>query len=142
VLLYDGVCGLCNGAVRFILRRDVDGAFRFASLQSSLAHRILARHRADPSDLDTAYVVLNFQQDRAEATRSDETLLARSDAVLFVMLHLGGLWRIAGWALRLLPHAVRDWAYGMVARRRYRIFGRYDTCRLPDAATRARFLDV
>jgi predicted DCC family thiol-disulfide oxidoreductase YuxK len=145
LLLYDGVCGLCNWTVRFILRRDLDAAFQFASLQGSLAHGILRRHGTHPSDLDTAYVVVNFRTSElggAGESQPDERLLARSDAVLFVMRQLGGVWRVGGWVLRLLPRAVRDWAYAAVARRRYRIFGRDNTCRLPDAETRARFLDL
>ncbi|HYM74457.1 MAG TPA: DCC1-like thiol-disulfide oxidoreductase family protein [Candidatus Dormibacteraeota bacterium] len=141
LLLYDGVCGLCNRAVQFILRHDPDGTFRFASLQSGLAARIFTRHGANPSDLDTAYIVLNLDVPASEG-QTGEALLARSDAVLFVMRQLGGGWGAGGWAFGLLPHAARDWAYGVVARRRYRIFGRYDTCPLPDAATRARFLDI
>src|SRR5258706_16452898 len=82
ILLYDGVCGLCNRLVQFILRRDPGGVFRFASLQSPLAGRILARHGADATDLDTVYVVVNYDQ-------NDEQLLPRSDAVIFILRNLG-----------------------------------------------------
>lgn len=135
ILLYDGVCGLCNRLVQFILRRDPEGVFRFASLQSALAAGILARHGADARDLDTVYVVLN-------AGQADEQLLPRSDAVIFILQQLGGIWRPAALAVRLLPRPLRDWGYRLVARNRYRIFGRYDACPLPSADTRSRFLDV
>jgi predicted DCC family thiol-disulfide oxidoreductase YuxK len=135
ILLYDGVCGLCNRLVQFILRRDPEGAFRFASLQSGLAGRILARHGDDASDLDTVYVVVN-------PDRADESLLARSDAVIFILKQLGGFWRFVGFLLRLKPRFFRDWGYRMVARNRYRVFGRYETCMLPAAEYRDRFLDV
>jgi predicted DCC family thiol-disulfide oxidoreductase YuxK len=128
VLLYDGVCGLCNSTVRFVLRRDRAAIFRFAALQSPWAERVLAEHGARASDLDTFYVVV------------DEQLLARSDAVLFLLRQFGGIWPTIGWVLRLLPRFVRDWLYRIVARNRYRIFGRYETCRLPGADERARFL--
>jgi predicted DCC family thiol-disulfide oxidoreductase YuxK len=139
ILLYDGVCGLCNRLVRFVLRRDPAGMFRFAALQSPLAERILARHGVDARDLDTLYVVEN-------AEHADEKLLPRSDAVIFILRRLGGagrsFWWLAGFLLQLLPRAVRDWGYGVVARSRYRMFGRYDACPLPTEETRSRFLDL
>ena len=139
ILLYDGVCGLCNGFVQFVLRRDAAGMFRFAALQSPLAARILARHGLDARDLDSLYVVVNPEQ-------ADEILLPRSDAVIFTLRQLGGatraFWRMTGFLLQLVPRAVRDWGYGVVARRRYRIFGRYDRCPLPTEDTRSRFLDL
>ena len=82
VVLYDGVCGLCNRLVRFILRRDPAGLFQFASLQSALAADILARHGADAGDLDTVYVVVNRGGEAEE-------LLARSEAAILILMHLG-----------------------------------------------------
>jgi predicted DCC family thiol-disulfide oxidoreductase YuxK len=165
IVLYDGVCGLCNRLVQFILRRDPEGDFRFAPLQSALAGRILARHGANPGDLDTAYVVVDYEL-------PEERLLGRSDVVIFVLTHLTagadlrsaglplrlssgqareagptrgtpgfGLLRVAGFLLRLVPRPVRNWGYGIVVRSRYRLFGRYDACPLPTAETRSRFLD-
>lgn len=139
ILLYDGVCGLCNRLVQFVLRRDPAGVFRFAALQSPLAGRILARHGRDARDLNTLYVVVNAEQ-------VDELLLPRSDAVIFILLRLEGtgrsFWRLAGFLLQLVPRALRDWGYGVVARSRYRMFGRYDACPLPSEETRSRFLDL
>ena len=145
IVLYDGVCGFCNRSVQFIFRRDPGGIFRFAPLQSGLAARILARHNANPSDLDTMYVVLGYDEafgKRREAGNSRESLLSRSDAALFVLQQLGGIWRVIAWAMQLLPLSVRNWGYRTIASNRYRMFGRYDTCPLPDEATRARFLDI
>src|SRR5258708_10420942 len=82
ILLYDGACGLCNRMVQFVLRRDQEGVFRFAALQSGLAGRIVARHGIGAGELDTVYVVLNFEM-------PDERVLGRSDAVIFVLRHLG-----------------------------------------------------
>ena len=135
ILLYDGVCGLCNRLVQFILRRDRARVFRFASLQSPLAARLLARHGADAQDLDTVYVALN-------SDAPEESLLARSGAVLFVLTQLGGSWRALALVLKLLPPSFRDFGYNIIARRRYRIFGRSDTCILPPPENRDRFLDV
>lgn len=134
ILLYDGVCGLCNRLTQFILRHDRNAIFRFAALQSAFAAPILTRHGAHPADLDTVYVVIHHNQ-------PGESLLPRSDAILFVLQQLGGFWRLAARLLALVPRLVLDWAYRVVARNRYRIFGRYDTCPLPTEATRARFLD-
>jgi len=159
ILLYDGVCGLCNRLVQFILRRDPGGVFRFAALQSELAGRILARHGADARDLDTVYVVVDFEL-------PEEQLLPRSDAVIFILRQLGAaelrsartggapvptqaestpgtsFWRLIGRLLQLVPRPLRDWGYGIVARNRYRVFGRYNTCPLPTEETRRRFLDL
>jgi predicted DCC family thiol-disulfide oxidoreductase YuxK len=135
ILLYDGVCGLCNRLVQFVLRHDRDGIFQFASLQSAFSARILTRHGANPTDLDTFYVVLYDDQ-------LTEQLLPRSDAVIWVLKRLGGLWQITAFFIGILPRVVRDWVYDVIARNRYRMFGRYKTCPLPSAETRARFIDL
>ena len=135
ILLYDGVCGLCNRLNQFVLRHDQRGCFRFAALQSPLAERILGRHGASARDLETVYAVLNYEQ-------HNESLLRRSDAVVFVLSELGGIWRLAGLITGWLPRRFRDWAYDRVARNRYRFFGRSETCLLPTAENRSRFLDA
>ena len=133
IILYDGVCGLCNRLNRFVLARDPAGRFRFAMLQGPVAGEILARHGRDPRDLDTLYLVL-------DPGRPSERLLRKSDAALWILRELGGGWRLTG-ALRIVPRAIRDLGYDLVARTRYRLFGRYDTCPVPDPRHRARFLD-
>lgn len=140
ILLYDGVCGLCNRLVQFILRRDGKAVFRFAALQSPFAARVLARHGAAAADLDTVCVIQNYNSGNTEASAA-ESLLVRSDAIIFVLSQLGGIWPFAAAILRITPRRLRDWGYNVVAQRRYRIFGRYDTCPLPSAETRSRFLD-
>jgi predicted DCC family thiol-disulfide oxidoreductase YuxK len=134
IVLYDGVCGLCNRLVKFLLKRDTHDRFRFASLQSEFANNVLTQHGLDPQDLDTVYVVKNYGQ-------PDERLLARSDAILFMLRQLGGLWKIAGVG-DLLPKALRDAVYKVVARNRYRVFGKHESCMLPEPKHRAKFLDV
>jgi len=141
LVLYDGVCGLCNRLVRSIIKRDREGIFVFASLQSGLAKGILEAHAENPSQFDTIYVVADFDPARSDAARTTP-LLARSDAARFVVRELGGIWRAAARALDLLPRAIRDWMYGVVARNRYLIFGRYEACPLPSEELRRRFLDV
>ena len=145
ILLYDGVCGLCNRLVQFVLRRDQEKIFRFASLQSALARRILARHGVNAGDLDAVYVVTDYHASREEYPKKDqakERLLARSDAAILILQQIGGFWRVTALISRLIPRPVRDCGYGLIARNRYRIWGRYGTCPPPAEETRGRFLDV
>ncbi len=135
IVLYDGVCALCNRFVQFVLRRDHNAVFRFASLQSAFAAPILTRHGASPTDLDTVYVVVNHEL-------PDEYVLSRSEAILFVLRDLAGPWRALASLLQLMPKSLRDAVYNAVARRRYRIFGRYEVCMLPPDQDRGRFLDL
>ena len=87
ILFYDGVCGLCNSLVQFLLKHDKRGRLRFASLQSDFTEKVLRRHGFDPKDLDTLHVVENYEQ-------PDERLLQRSDAVLRAARELGGYWSV------------------------------------------------
>jgi predicted DCC family thiol-disulfide oxidoreductase YuxK len=134
VILYDGVCGLCNRLVRFVLKRDKHDQFRFASLQSSFAANALQRHGITLHSLDTFYLLLDYES-------PSERLLSRNDAATEVLVKLGGIWRLWAALLRLLPRRFRDWRYNLIARTRYRIFGKYETCPLPDVKDRHRFLD-
>jgi len=134
VILYDGVCGLCNRTVRFVLEHDREGVFRFASLQSAAAREILAGHAIASEALDTFYVVCDFRL-------AGERVLSKSDAAIYTAETLGGVWKAAK-ILRFVPKRVRDWAYDVVARHRYQMFGKYDACPLPEARYRNRFLDL
>jgi predicted DCC family thiol-disulfide oxidoreductase YuxK len=134
ILLYDGLCGLCHRVVQFILRHDRRAIFRFASLHSAASAEVLARHGRDANHLDTVYVVVR-------AGEADEVLLSRSNAVLHVLQRLGGTWRTTALFLQLIPEDLRNLAYNLIARYRYRIFGRSDTCIIPSPPYRDRFLD-
>ncbi len=101
LILYDGVCGLCNRLVQFVLKRDSPGLFRFASLQSKLAGSILQRHGVNQQDLDTMYLVSDYQQ-------PTERLAARSDASVAILRHLSGFWRIVAALLSILPRGMRN----------------------------------
>jgi predicted DCC family thiol-disulfide oxidoreductase YuxK len=135
VILYDGVCVLCNRLVHFVLQHDSQDRFRFASLQSNFATTILRRHNAASTDLNTMYVVLNHAQ-------PDERLASQSDAAVVVLRELGGGWNILSIALRVLPGWLRNWEYNLVVRSRYRIFGKYDACPIPNEKDRRKFLDL
>jgi predicted DCC family thiol-disulfide oxidoreductase YuxK len=140
ILLYDGVCGLCNRFVQFILRHDRKKVFRFASLQSDFAARILASHGVNPGALDTVYVVLD--SDSLDTESRNQRLLSRSDAVLFVLQQGGTGWRLAASIAKLMPRFLRDAAYNAIARYRYRLFGRSEACTLPSDRDHSRFLDL
>ncbi len=135
ILLYDGVCGFCNRTVQFVLRHDSKDHFRFASLQSALGRNILTRHTLNPDVLDTIYLVQDFDL-------PTEHLLSRSSAVAEIWSHLDRPFNFFGSLLRWLPKVLADFGYNLIARHRYRIFGKYKTCPLPDAKTRHKFLDV
>ena len=134
LVLYDGVCGLCNRSVRFLLDRDRRDVFRFAALQGALAKQTLAKYGANAEDLDTVYVVVDYGL-------PGERILSRARAWLYCLRLLGAPWSwIAAW-YGWLPDFVLNIAYDLVARGRYRIFGKYDTCPLPSPGEAAKFLD-
>lgn len=134
VLLYDGVCAVCNKTVQTILKHDRQGTMRFAALQSDYGRRALERH-TEFKDTDSVILL--------EATHEDgeEHAYARSTAALKVASYLGGIWKVFLIAY-ILPRPFRDALYDFVARNRYRIFGRHESCMLPPPNSRARFLDV
>lgn len=133
LILYDGVCGLCNRLNQFILKRDAADRFLFAPLQGALAREVLGHHGRDADDLSTVYVIADY------GART-ERALSKGRAIVHVLRSLGGVWKVA-WVLEAVPTAVVDAMYAFVARRRYRWFGRYETCALAPPKHRAKFLD-
>ena len=133
LVLYDGVCGLCGRLLRFLLRHDRRRVFSFASLQSAVGRSVVERNGGNPDELMSFYVVADYQ---TTASR----VFTRSDAALFVAGALGWPWRAAQ-LMRFAPQAIRDRAYDVVARSRYRVFGRYDRCLVPRPEFRSRFID-
>ena len=117
VILFDGVCNLCNHSVQFIIKHDKEGAFRFAALQSSWAEKLLA----DTTLPDTPDSILLYM---------DQRLSSRSDAVLKIARTLGGFFWLTQGAY-ILPRVVRDWLYDFVAQHRYTWFCRRDQCMIP-----------
>jgi predicted DCC family thiol-disulfide oxidoreductase YuxK len=134
IVLYDGVCGLCNRLVQFLLKHDRHDRLRFASLQSDFASEMLTNHGANPHDLNTVYVVVN-------AGEKGERLLARSDAILTLGKEIGGIWSVAVLG-KILPRVLRDAFYNLVARNRYRVFGKHESCMMPEGRYRWKFMDM
>jgi predicted DCC family thiol-disulfide oxidoreductase YuxK len=133
LVLFDGHCGLCNGAVRWLLRRDRGDRLRFLALESEKAAGVLARHGMDGARLETMVVVRGVGG-------AGESLLVRSDAVVALLRELRWPWPGVGAVLGWGPRPVRDWGYRLVARWRYRIWGRLESCPVPTAEERGRFL--
>jgi predicted DCC family thiol-disulfide oxidoreductase YuxK len=132
LVLYDGVCGICNWAVKFILPRDPRGLFVFAPLQSALARTVLERNGIVP-DVDSFRVVL-------APFSSEERVLHGSRGVLEIWGQLSLGWRALSVVGRVVPTFLADALYRVFAKHRYRIWGRYDACLMPSASTRARFV--
>ena len=130
VILFDGVCNLCNSSVQFIIDRDRKGMFRFAAIQSEVGARLLAEfgRAAIIGEPDSVMLM--------EGT----TIFTHSDAALRIARRLDGPWPILCVFL-LMPRVIRDAAYRIIARNRYRWFGRSETCRVPTPELRARFLE-
>jgi predicted DCC family thiol-disulfide oxidoreductase YuxK len=127
ILLFDGVCNLCSRTVQFVIRHDPAGRFRFAALQSPAGQRLLVEHGLPADALDTFVLI--------EGARC----FTRSDAAIELARRLDGAWR---W-LRLaavVPRPIRDWAYGVLVRNRYRWFGRRESCMVPTPELSQRFL--
>ena len=127
VLLFDGVCNLCNASVQWVLLRDKQAVFRFAQLQSDIGRQLLTRHGLDPDDLNS--VVL---------TDGDRIWL-KSDVPLEIFRRLGGWWNLLT-ILRLIPSGIRNRLYEFVARNRYRWWGRREQCMMPRREWKDRFI--
>jgi predicted DCC family thiol-disulfide oxidoreductase YuxK len=127
VILYDGVCIFCSRWIRFVASRDTKRRFRFTAIQSAYGTRLAQAFGIDPDDPDTNAVV------------HDGVAWFKSDAALTVLSSLPG-WQ---WTrvLFVVPKPVRNAVYSLVARNRYRIFGKYDECFVPDASVRARVME-
>jgi predicted DCC family thiol-disulfide oxidoreductase YuxK len=127
VLLFDGVCNLCNGLVQFVIKRDRLGKFRFGALQSAPGRKILKTLKLPVQDLETLVLI------------KDGKALIKSTAGLTLLRELGGFW---GWfyVFMVIPVPVRDWVYDLIAKSRYSIFGRTEACMIPTPDLKSRFL--
>ena len=126
VVLFDGVCNLCNASINFLIDRDPDAHFRFAPLQSDVGQALVGRCGLEGED---SIVLVE-----------DGRCYVRSTAALQIARRMSGAWPLLG-ALLVVPAPLRDVVYRLVAKNRYRWFGKQDTCRLPTPDLRSRFLD-
>ena len=126
LILFDGVCNLCNSSVNFIVKNDRKHIFRFASLQSEIGQRILKQHHKNTTEFNSVILI------------NEEKFYEKSDAVLQIVKDLDGLSWLS--IFRFVPRFIRDVVYGFIAANRYRIFGKSETCRIPLPEERELFL--
>jgi predicted DCC family thiol-disulfide oxidoreductase YuxK len=128
VILFDGVCNLCNSSVQFIIKRDSKNKFHFAALQSVYGQQQLQRLKIPETALQSIVLI------------DGDKFYQRSNAVLEICKHLGGLWP-ALYIFKIIPRFISDAIYNLIANNRYRWFGRQDQCMIPTPSLKARFLD-
>jgi len=128
IILFDGVCNLCNGWVRFVIRRDPTCIFRFAAQQSPGGRAIIQNRLNGSEDLSSVILL------------ADHAIYVESDAVLQILARLGPPWSWAAF-LRIIPRPIRDALYRFIARHRYQWLGRSEVCQVPSADIRSRFIE-
>ena len=128
IVLFDGVCNLCNGFVQFLAPRDDEEQFHFASLQSDVGQQLLEAHGLPTEELESIVLV------------EGDSAYVKSGAVIRIATLLGGVYRLLS-PFRYVPRIVRDAIYDIVASNRYRVFGKKDRCEIPEGDVGARFLE-
>jgi len=127
IIFFDGVCNLCTGSIQFIIKRDRKDLFRFAALQSEQAIRYLQSFNISPNSLDTILLLENGK------------IYKRSTAALRIAKRLSGAWP-ALYGFIIIPEFIRDYLYRQIAKRRYKIWGKEESCMVPTPALKAKFL--
>ena len=128
IILFDGVCNLCNGAVQFVIRHDKDEKFLFAALQSSFGQQLLQRHQLPSQQLDSVILL------------QDEKVYTKSTAALKVCRQLNGASKLMYFFI-IVPKFIRDGVYGWIASHRYKWFGKRESCIIPTKELNAKFLE-
>ena len=127
VILFDGLCNLCNGAVTFIIKRDSGDAFRFAALQSDIGQKLIQSHGIDSTKVDSIVLI------------DGDRHYIKSSAALNIARHLSGGYPLL-YGFMVLPRFIRDWIYDLIANNRYKWFGKRDSCMVPTPQLQAKFL--
>ena len=128
IVLFDGVCNLCSRSVQFIIERDAQAVFMFSPLQSDFSRKCLLAQGLSPDDFDGLVLIKNGKS------------FAKSDAAIEIAKEFSGLWRLLIWA-KLIPRPIREWMYAVLARHRYRWFGKKESCMVPTDKIKARFIE-
>ncbi len=128
IILFDGVCNFCNDSVNFVIKNDKRNYFKFTPLQSEIGGKLLDEHKINREETDSVVVVEN------------EKAYTHSTAALRIAKGLGGIWSLA-YAFIIVPRFIRDAAYNLIARNRYKWFGKKDACMLPTPEIREKFLN-
>lgn len=129
IVIFDGVCNFCNGAVNFIIKRDPKGLFAFTPMQSDFARELMEKHQIYNVGIDTFLLV------------KDEQCFVFYGAALEIAKQLTGYWYLFG-VLKIVPSSIRDFFYKLFARNRYTLFGRQERCMVPTEAVRSRFVGI
>ncbi len=129
IVIFDGVCNLCNGAVNFIIKRDPEGVFAFTPMQSDLAQELINKHKIHNVGVDTFLLIKNDQ------------CYVFSSAALEIAKDLSGFWYAFN-IFKFVPIIIRDFLYKLFARNRYTLFGRQETCMVPTEGMRSRFVGI
>jgi predicted DCC family thiol-disulfide oxidoreductase YuxK len=129
IVIFDGVCNFCNGAVHFIINRDPEGTFAFTPMQSELAQELTQRFNVPDVGMDTLVLIKAGK------------CYVLSDAALEIANELKGPWRLC-YVFKVVPRPIRDAAYKLFARNRYTLFGKKDACMVPSAEVKSRFLGI
>ncbi|MBJ2173022.1 thiol-disulfide oxidoreductase DCC family protein [Aureibaculum sp. A20] len=127
IILFDGVCNLCNNSVQFIINRDKNNHFIFASLQSDAAQDILLHFQRNNSDFDSIILIVNGK------------IFDKSSAILKIFNKLNGFWKYS-YVFIIIPKFIRDFFYTLIAQNRYKWFGKKDSCIIPTKELKAKFL--
>jgi predicted DCC family thiol-disulfide oxidoreductase YuxK len=128
VILFDGVCNLCNNSIQFIIKRDKKDVFRYAALQSEIGQKLISERNIDTSKVDSIILI-----------ELGIAFYTKSDAALEIGQSFGGFWRVLS-VFNLIPSSLRNIVYDFVAKNRYRWFGRKDACMIPTPDLKAKFL--
>ena len=128
IVLFDGVCNLCNGFVNFIIKVDRKNKIKFAPLQSNYAKNFILKEPINIDEPDSVIVIIN------------DTVYTKSSAAIKVLYEIGGFWK-AFYVLLIIPKFIRDFFYSIISRNRYRIFGKRTSCMVPNSKYKERYLD-
>ena len=127
IILFDGVCNLCNSSVTFVIQRDKKDLFRFAALQEAVGQQLIEKHQIDTSKTDS---IILIDGDKA---------YVKSTAALKVARHLGGAYPLL-YGFMIIPNFIRNWVYDYIAKNRYKWYGKKESCMIPTPALKSKFL--
>lgn len=128
IILFDGVCNLCNGSVQFVIKRDKKDRFRYAALQSEVGQQLVQERHIDTKEVDSIILI-----------EPGVAYFTKSDAALEIAKDLGGVWRLMA-LFHWFPRSIRNFVYDFVARNRYKWFGKKEACMVPTPELQAKFL--
>lgn len=128
IIIFDGVCNFCNGAVNFIIKHDPNGVFAFTPMQSDIAQKLIAEYQVEKVGFDTFLLI------------KDNTCYFRTDAAIEITKNLSGYWHLFR-VFKILPRPIRDYFYRVFARNRYNLFGKMGSCMVPTLEVKSRFIE-